>query len=133
MVDALTDIKHRPPPSLQVTEMHFPPCVTFILFVILSLVRAHQPDNVTAISEQCLNARQLFPSRKPRSYRIRIVAVGDIHGDIHTMRRILEFSDVIHPKTGKWTGKADILVQTGNMIDRLACPAISQIRLTVCW
>lgn len=47
----------------------------------------------------------------------RIVAVGDLHGDFGNARKVLEMSEVIDEE-GKWSGKVDFFVQTGDIIDR---------------
>jgi len=50
-----------------------------------------------------------------------IVAVGDLHGDLHNARRVLDFSGVID-EFGDWSGDVDFFVQTGDIIDRCAEP-----------
>jgi hypothetical protein len=47
----------------------------------------------------------------------RIVAVGDLHGDLPNARRVLNFSGVID-EFGDWSGDVDFFVQTGDIIDR---------------
>jgi hypothetical protein len=52
----------------------------------------------------------------------RIVAVGDLHGDIGNARKVLEMARVVDAD-GRWSGEVDIFVQTGDIIDRcvLSC------------
>ena len=47
----------------------------------------------------------------------RIVAVGDLHGDIGNAQKVLEMAGVVD-SDGRWSGKVDIFVQTGDIIDR---------------
>ncbi|KAI0319218.1 Metallo-dependent phosphatase-like protein [Amylostereum chailletii] len=47
----------------------------------------------------------------------RIVAVGDLHGDIGNAHKVLEMANVVDAK-GMWSGKVDVFVQTGDIIDR---------------
>ncbi|GAA5832387.1 hypothetical protein JCM11251_006430 [Rhodosporidiobolus azoricus] len=49
--------------------------------------------------------------------RTRIVAVGDIHGDMPHLTRILRRAELIDMK-GQWIGGDSILVQTGDIVDR---------------
>jgi Calcineurin-like phosphoesterase len=47
----------------------------------------------------------------------RIVAVGDLHGDIENAQKVLEMARVVD-SDGRWSGEVDIFVQTGDIIDR---------------
>lgn len=47
----------------------------------------------------------------------RIVAVGDIHGELAGFRRILQVAGLID-ETGRWTGGSATLVQLGDYLDR---------------
>ena len=47
----------------------------------------------------------------------RIVAVGDLHGDIGNALKVLEMAGVVD-SDGVWSGEVDIFVQTGDIIDR---------------
>jgi hypothetical protein len=47
----------------------------------------------------------------------RIVAIGDLHGDLVNTRAVLKLVGVIDDQ-GHWSGGDTILVQTGDMIDR---------------
>ncbi|KAI0034580.1 Metallo-dependent phosphatase-like protein [Vararia minispora EC-137] len=48
---------------------------------------------------------------------MRLVAVGDLHGDIGNARRVLNMAGVVDA-AGRWTGTVDYFVQTGDIIDR---------------
>ncbi|KAG9077963.1 hypothetical protein FS749_010117 [Ceratobasidium sp. UAMH 11750] len=47
----------------------------------------------------------------------RIVAVGDLHGDLVNMKKVLKMAGVIND-AGDWSGNVDFFVQTGDIIDR---------------
>lgn len=47
----------------------------------------------------------------------KIVAVGDLHGDLKNALKVLKMSDVVDEK-GDWSGKIDVFAQTGDIIDR---------------
>jgi hypothetical protein len=47
----------------------------------------------------------------------RIVAVGDLHGDIGNAQKVLEMARVVD-SDGRWSGEVDVFVQTGDIIDR---------------
>lgn len=47
----------------------------------------------------------------------RLIAVGDIHGDLDGLSEILEHAGVID-RRGQWSGGRTVLVQTGDVIDR---------------
>jgi hypothetical protein len=71
-----------------------------------------QPAQVVIDTDECdytLEPRPRF-SRK-------IIAVGDIHGDIGNAERILQMAGVVD-ENNDWSGKVDVFVQTGDIIDR---------------
>ncbi|KAA1467613.1 Metallo-dependent phosphatase [Dentipellis sp. KUC8613] len=72
-------------------------CLTFFLYLNGSLFSSH------------------FRPKETRSSRI--VAVGDLHGDIGNAQKVLEMADVVDAE-GNWSGRVDVLVQTGDIIDR---------------
>src|SRR5688572_10362132 len=47
----------------------------------------------------------------------RLVAIGDIHGEIDGFKRILQAADLADA-TGRWTGRRAQLIQTGDYTDR---------------
>jgi hypothetical protein len=49
----------------------------------------------------------------------RIVAVGDLHGDIGNAHKVLQMAGVVDAER-RWTGNVDFFVQTGDIIDRCA-------------
>lgn len=64
-------------------------------------------------------SRPLFgdvPGRRIQ-HSTRIVAVGDLHGDIGNAQKVLEMAGVVD-SDGMWSGEVDIFVQTGDIIDR---------------
>jgi Calcineurin-like phosphoesterase len=59
-------------------------------------------------------ARPAAPAAAPPA---RIVAVGDIHGDLDAFKGILQRAALLDAE-GRWSGGAATLVQVGDMIDR---------------
>ena len=61
------------------------------------------------------------PTVQDTSYRLpggdRIVAFGDVHGDVGGVRAVLRLAGVIDDKDA-WIGKKTIVVQTGDQLDR---------------
>ena len=47
----------------------------------------------------------------------RIVAVGDLHGDLPNAQQVLQMAGVVD-EDGNWSGGVDFFVQTGDIIDR---------------
>jgi hypothetical protein len=47
----------------------------------------------------------------------RLVAIGDIHGDLNALHQVLEVAELVDG-SGKWTAKNTLVVQTGDLIDR---------------
>ena len=47
----------------------------------------------------------------------RIVAVGDLHGDLPNAQQVLEMAGIVD-EHGNWSGGVDFFVQTGDIIDR---------------
>jgi Calcineurin-like phosphoesterase len=56
------------------------------------------------------------PGRRVQHFT-RIVAVGDLHGDIGNAQKVLEMARVVD-SDGMWSGEVDFFVQTGDIIDR---------------
>ena len=55
--------------------------------------------------------------RRAGAFSRRIVAVGDLHGDIGNAYKVLKMAGVVTDE-GKWSGNVDFFVQTGDIIDR---------------
>ncbi|KIP07649.1 hypothetical protein PHLGIDRAFT_105415 [Phlebiopsis gigantea 11061_1 CR5-6] len=53
----------------------------------------------------------------PGAFRRRIVAVGDLHGDLPNAYEVLKMAGVV-TEEGHWSGDVDFFVQTGDIIDR---------------
>lgn len=58
-----------------------------------------------------------FPSGEVPTFSRRIVAVGDLHGDLRNAHAVLQMAGVVDSK-GNWAHGADYFVQTGDIIDR---------------
>ncbi|TNY18572.1 Metallo-dependent phosphatase-like protein [Rhodotorula diobovata] len=61
--------------------------------------------------------RSALSDRRSTVLTQRIVAVGDIHGDLPALTSILRRAGLVDLK-GQWTGGDTILVQTGDIVDR---------------
>ncbi len=61
----------------------------------------------------CTSALQAAPDAAPR----RIVAIGDLHGDLNAARAALRLAGAIDGRD-RWVGGELILVQTGDLLDR---------------
>ncbi len=57
----------------------------------------------------------LPPWKRPQAARV--VAMGDVHGDLGAMRRALRAAGVLDD-ADQWSGGAAVLVQTGDLLDR---------------
>jgi hypothetical protein len=53
----------------------------------------------------------------PSKGKRRLIIVGDIHGELEGLKEILANAGIIDPDHN-WSGKGDVLVQTGDVIDR---------------
>jgi len=60
-------------------------------------------------------ARAAAPTPKPAPARL--VAVGDLHGDLHDALAVLRLAKLIDDE-GHWSGGSATLVQTGDVVDR---------------
>lgn len=58
-----------------------------------------------------------FASAAPAAPALRIVAVGDLHGDFIAWRAIAQAAGIIDGH-GSWAGGSTVLVQTGDVVDR---------------
>ncbi|KAF8338380.1 Metallo-dependent phosphatase-like protein [Amanita rubescens] len=98
-------------------------CAILILSLVLAGARNIDDNSTTpeifvgyeTHQEFLFSDVQYVGSKKP--FRRHIVAIGDLHGDMKNARRVLEFSGVVDENLD-WSGKVDILVQTGDIIDR---------------
>ncbi|KAK6906924.1 hypothetical protein I203_100913 [Kwoniella mangroviensis CBS 8507] len=56
-------------------------------------------------------------SKGQPTFKQRLVAVGDLHGDISNAQKVLRMAHLTDQDTN-WVGGEDILVQTGDIVDR---------------
>lgn len=74
-----------------------------------------QPAEAVLEADEC-DEEDYAPAPRPRFAR-KIIAVGDIHGDIGNAERILQMAGVVD-EDNNWSGNVDVFVQTGDIIDR---------------
>ena len=48
----------------------------------------------------------------------RLIAIGDIHGDLQALKGALRIAGVLHAKKDQWTGGRTVVVQVGDQLDR---------------
>ena len=74
-----------------------------------------RPGAAAASAQQGQAAEEPFPSRFPAPDRL--VAVGDLHGDLAAARMALRIAGVLGD-SDHWSGGHTVLVQTGDVLDR---------------
>jgi len=57
------------------------------------------------------------PAPAPGSSATRTVAIGDLHGDLERTVTVLRLAGLVDEQ-GRWSGGSDVLVQTGDLLDR---------------
>ncbi len=77
-----------------------------------------QPASTTSATEVAARKERLEPSR-PYRYPAaeRLVAIGDLHGDLTATRAVLRLVGAID-EADQWVGGKLVLVQTGDQLDR---------------
>lgn len=80
--------------------------VSFILFYQYVWKRYLRHSEVALVSNE-----------PPSRFKRRIVAIGDLHGDLPHAVRVLRLAELIDMRN-KWIGKKTVLVQTGDIVDR---------------
>lgn len=83
---------------------------------------------VIALVLLCLSPLKSIPVATPpkesngnrrHAWSQRLVAIGDLHGDIKNAHKVLQMASITSPdEPSKWIAGQDILVQTGDMVDR---------------
>lgn len=71
------------------------------------------PPTATAAPKSTVTARPVTRLPAPR----RLVALGDLHGDLEATRTALRLAGAIDPQD-RWIGKDLVVVQTGDQLDR---------------
>lgn len=103
----------------------------FVLLTVgLSCSKTEPPTNPVSSQQSkpapmaapaAASASNALPAIEDASFRFpaaeRIVAIGDIHGDVHAARDALKLGGAID-SAGKWIGAALVVVQTGDQLDR---------------
>lgn len=76
-----------------------------------------RPDTTPTASEVIPETPVSHAEAVKGQFTRRIVAVGDLHGDIGNALEVLQMAGVVD-EDGKWSGGVDFFVQTGDIIDR---------------
>jgi len=83
--------------------------------------RAHESASTTASADGSAAPPLAPPATNSTSYRLpgsaRVVAIGDIHGDLNALRAALKLAGAID-SDDHWIGKDLTVVQTGDQVDR---------------
>jgi hypothetical protein len=92
---------------------------TFILLLCFAIACEGYNDTSDIFDARDLEVR-VGPGSgagSPAPHTLRIVAVGDVHGDYDRFLDILKHLEVVD-QDGKWSGKVDVFVQLGDLMDR---------------
>ncbi len=87
------------------------PAPLLLIFLAAMLVSCARPETPEAPATEALD----LPTRYPPAERI--VAVGDLHGDLAATRTALRLAGAID-EHDQWAGGTMVLVQTGDQLDR---------------
>lgn len=93
---------------------------TFHLFAVAALLAVQACDQAKTPAPARDDEQNAVPKLSERSSRpaaARIVAIGDLHGDLAATRAILRAAGAIGD-ADQWTGGSLVVVQTGDQIDR---------------
>jgi hypothetical protein len=91
---------------------------TFILLLFFTIAcQGYNYGNDTIFDARDLEVRAGPGAGIPAPHKLRIVAVGDVHGDYDRFLDILKYLGVVD-QDGKWSGKVDVFVQLGDLMDR---------------
>ncbi|KAH9821567.1 Metallo-dependent phosphatase-like protein [Melampsora americana] len=90
-----------------------------LIIITITIIITYQYIWKPYINSKHSNPSKPKPSSDPiiNKYKQRIIAIGDLHGDLPNTIRVLRLAEVIDMKN-KWIGKKTILVQTGDIVDR---------------
>ncbi len=99
-----------------------PGCLTLGMMAGFACDRTPEPKPVAPALPSTLPATSaLDRSDAPRDFRFRakarLVAIGDIHGDLHALRAALRLAGAID-SDDRWIGRDLTVVQTGDQLDR---------------
>lgn len=106
--------------------MHRRILVAFGLSLLASfwVVSCHREPPPSPVKESALSSPGAAPSKPavkgPESFRLapgRVVAIGDLHGDLRAAINAFRLAGVID-ETEKWVGGNAAVVQTGDVLDR---------------
>ncbi|WWC68962.1 uncharacterized protein I206_102898 [Kwoniella pini CBS 10737] len=83
--------------------------IIITLLYVLVWMTSHRKSEIKSRTPVNENGQAVFKQR--------LVAVGDLHGDIQNAEKVLRMANLIDSESN-WIGNQDILVQTGDIVDR---------------
>jgi 3',5'-cyclic AMP phosphodiesterase CpdA len=89
-------------------------CLAALL--VLTACRAAAPEPA-AMSAEATAPEAAAPAPERGARLARVVAVGDLHGDLRASLEVLELAGLVDSE-GRWSGGDAVLVQTGDVVDR---------------
>jgi hypothetical protein len=72
-------------------------------------------ESTTAVTGDADSVLPLPRARRPAVQRL--VAIGDVHGDMDALRRVLRAAGLVDDED-RWSGGETVVVQTGDLLDR---------------
>jgi hypothetical protein len=97
-----------------------PGMARLIFMAVLTVILAFYFRSALSSETQLpLSSLQGYPkeSNAYSSFTRKIVAVGDLHGDLPNALKVLKMAHVVDAR-GNWSGMIDFFVQTGDIVDR---------------
>ncbi|KAH9454292.1 hypothetical protein Pst134EB_014386 [Puccinia striiformis f. sp. tritici] len=101
-----------------------------LIIILISFILIYKyilnPKRTTRSTENTVQQEQQEPhdqssssttTTKLKKFSSRIVAVGDLHGDLNHATRVLRMAGLIDLRN-QWIGGRSVLVQTGDIVDR---------------
>jgi hypothetical protein len=83
-----------------------------LAFYFNSTASRHVQSTLQSYLQESQTSLQAAPS-----FTRKIIAVGDLHGDLPNALKVLQMAHVVDAH-GNWSGEIDFFVQTGDIIDR---------------
>jgi hypothetical protein len=94
-------------------------CLSFLILPSWALAQSilqEERQESTSDEANLSNVPWAGPSVLPQPERL--IAIGDLHGDLDATRRVLRLAGVLHSEKDEWIGGKTVVVQIGDQLDR---------------